>query len=396
MTDEYDEHGAFFNRRADKTIISRRIEHPPPGRDVRIASHILDGQPGLAFAKLNDEVVLRRTPARRFEIKATFLEDDRTINVLTIQKYNSRSDPFDKYHFSFVGAEIDALLEFVAGLRSIEFTGPGKVHVSDDALRDVVLNQVQARRVFAKNSELFLQLAQQEYVAQDLVAVGYRRKQLERFERLLGDEEFFDAERQRLQCRPEDVWQRFFEANTWIFGYGLSYLFLSSLDGRKLEQIVRGRSLVAAGKRADAVMKTRGLVSSLCFVEVKRHDSPLLSSSDYRADAWQPSKDLTGGVAQVHATVQAALDDIRDKLVPQDETGAPTSEVLFNVSPRSFLVIGSLRQFQTEHGIHEPKFRSFELYRRHMSRPEIITFDELLERTRFIVEHPPSEGLLES
>jgi hypothetical protein len=39
-------------------------------------------------------------------------------------------------------------------------------------------------------------------------------------------------------------------------------------------------------------------------------------------------------------------------------------------------------------GINEAKFRSFELYRRHMTRPEILTFDELLERAKFIV----SEG----
>jgi hypothetical protein len=30
-----------------------------------------------------------------------------------------------------------------------------------------------------------------------------------------------------------------------------------------------------------------------------------------------------------------------------------------------------------------------ELYRRHTWRPEIITFDELLQRARFIVEHAP-------
>jgi hypothetical protein len=35
------------------------------------------------------------------------------------------------------------------------------------------------------------------------------------------------------------------------------------------------------------------------------------------------------------------------------------------------------------------KFRSFELYRRHTWRPEIITFDELLQQARFIVDHGP-------
>ncbi len=35
----------------------------------------------------------------------------------------------------------------------------------------------------------------------------------------------------------------------------------------------------------------------------------------------------------------------------------------------------------------EWKFRSFELYRRQTFRPEILTFDELFDRTKFIVNH---------
>jgi hypothetical protein len=38
-----------------------------------------------------------------------------------------------------------------------------------------------------------------------------------------------------------------------------------------------------------------------------------------------------------------------------------------------------------EHGVNTEKFRSFELLRRNTFLPEIITFDELYERARFIV-----------
>jgi hypothetical protein len=94
-------------------------------------------------------------------------------------------------------------------------------------------------------------------------------------------------------------------------------------------------------------------------------------------------------VSQVLTTVHAAVEAIGHKLMPRDNLGDPTGEILFNIEPRSCLVIGSLEQFQTEHGINVPKFRSFELYRRNTWRPEIITFDELLQRARFIVEHGP-------
>jgi len=44
-----------------------------------------------------------------------------------------------------------------------------------------------------------------------------------------------------------------------------------------------------------------------------------------------------------------------------------------------------LAEFCAEKGVNREKFASFELLRKHMADPEIITFDELLERTRFIV-----------
>jgi hypothetical protein len=83
--------------------------------------------------------------------------------------------------------------------------------------------------------------------------------------------------------------------------------------------------------------------------------------------------------------VAAAAATLRTKLSLQDEDGFPTGEEAFNYLPRSFLVIGSLGQFVGERGISEEQYRSFELLRRNITNPEIITFDELYERARFIV-----------
>ena len=57
------------------------------------------------------------------------------------------------------------------------------------------------------------------------------------------------------------------------------------------------------------------------------------------------------------------------------------------IQPESFLVIGSLNEFLTDTGVNEDKLRSFELFRKNIISPEIITFDELYERARFIVEY---------
>ena len=59
---------------------------------------------------------------------------------------------------------------------------------------------------------------------------------------------------------------------------------------------------------------------------------------------------------------------------------------LYFYQPKSFLVVGSLAEFEGEHGINEDKYSSFELFRKNINNPEIITFDELYERAKFIVE----------
>ena len=185
----------------------------------------------------------------------------------------------------------------------------------------------------------------------------------------------------------EGDWQEFFEHNQWIFGYGLSYIFTTGLDEQKLQQTLRGSSLVAPGKIPDGIMKTRAAVNALCLVEIKKSSTELLKTSQYRKGTWAPSNELSGAVAQCQETLRAAADvlDTHHKFV--DAQGNPTGEELMSVQPRSFLIVGSLTEFQTEHGLNSMRYQSFEGFRRNLRQPEILTFDELFERARFIVEH---------
>ncbi len=385
MEGDQEDRDYFFNRKPGKAIYSKSLP-TGFGTNIRIVSEIVDGDAGLKFAIVKDELVLRTTPSGRYKVKATFVEDNRQIRSLVFQRYHTEKGPLERDTFTVVGKEVDNLLNFLVGIRTVELESAGKKHVTNEQLRDLILNEAEARQLFADHEELFIRVAESEELQRDLVAVGYRRKQLERFEHLLNESAFFEGERQRLNLKPEALWQAFFEANTWIFGYGLSYQFVAALHDRKLEQVVRGFDVTGRGKRVDALMKTQARINSLCFVEIKRHDTSLLASA-YRPGAWPPSIELSGGVAQLQATVQDAIERIGRKLDLKDSNGNPTSETLFNVEPRSFLLIGNLDEFATPNGINEDKFRSFETYRRNIHRPEIITFDELLYRARFIVDH---------
>jgi hypothetical protein len=203
------------------------------------------------------------------------------------------------------------------------------------------------------------------------------------------DSAFFNESKIQLgqNKRDEDVWQQFFERNSWIFGYGLNYFFNTPLEGKKLEQVVRGSYVDGAGKRVDALLKTQGIVSSLSFGEIKTHKTNLIESvkAPYRKECWKVSEELTGGIAQIQKTVQISLQNIQTKTQIKGDSGDLTGEQLFLYHPKAFLVIGSLSQFMGECGINEEKYSSFELFRKYIQSPEIITFDELYERAKYIV-----------
>ncbi len=239
---------------------------------------------------------------------------------------------------------------------------------------------------------LVRRLAANECMESDLIATGYRRKQLSIFKQLLDDDAFFrHTKEERGKTRDEDLWQQFFEENKWIFGYGLNYVFMTSLDGKKLEQVTTGYDYEQSGKRADALMKTVGDISNLCFVEIKTHLTELLHSANgdrpaYRSACWRMSPELAGGIAQSQQTVAKHLMTEQRKQQITDAQDNPTKEEVFFHKPKAFLVIGRLQQFRNEVGVNMAKLSSFEHLRGSISTPEIITFDELYGRASGILE----------
>lgn len=233
----------------------------------------------------------------------------------------------------------------------------------------------------------------------DIALLAGRKEALARFESMLADPSTVEslAKASNPNRTIEGVWQDFFQENSWIFGYGLNLLSCEAVDGARLEKIVAGSdSFGAVGKRIDALMKTRGHVSSLLFCEIKKPEAQLLMKSEYRPGVFEPAQDLRGGVAQVQKTIQRVVQQVsqvRKEIV--GEGGSPTGEEVAVVQPRGVVVVGMLSEFQEVHGINYERFSSFELHRLGTSGVEIITFDELLERARYIVQTVQSDDATE-
>ncbi|MFD0274638.1 Shedu anti-phage system protein SduA domain-containing protein [Kitasatospora sp. NPDC127111] len=225
---------------------------------------------------------------------------------------------------------------------------------------------------------------------EDIRLISNRKEQLQRFERLLTDPDYFQQAESLATTRgPEAVWQAFFEENQWIFGYGLNLIACESIDDGKLERITTGASIFGgAGKRIDAIMRSKGLISSMLFCEIKTHKTELLAGTPYRSGVYQASKELGGGVAQVQKTANKAQQLISRQFLDRiyEDDGTPIEVGLSTTRPRQVVVIGSLQEFIQNGAVNPEKISSFELYRTSIQDVEIITFDELYQRACFIVE----------
>jgi len=331
------------------------------------------------------EIHLSETDSNAQQIKGYFYENTRGIKTLHIQRWvTSTGNPYGSEYVTIYGEQLDWLLNFVESVKGLNLTNtkhfkiPMNVALNNISMKEDSDDESVNKEIInylKNNEELVKKIVENDIEENDIIAIGYRKKQLEKFKRYLEDDNI-----------KESDWQKFFEVNTWIFGYGLSYIFQDKLDDKKLEQVVKGNDFNNNGKRVDGLLKSKSIINSICFVEIKRHNTPLLGK-EYRTGCWNTSEELTGAISQIQNTVSLASHDIYNKLDIYDKEGNPTGEEIFNFKPKSFLLVGKLSEFVHEHGVNQNKFRSFELFRKNILEPEIITFDELYERAKFIINN---------
>ncbi|HEY5856031.1 MAG TPA: Shedu immune nuclease family protein [Aldersonia sp.] len=275
------------------------------------------------------------------------------------------------------------LIELSLALKGIDPSGDETLKFDENLLAAVMADPQTASTAYRRDPERFKLLIRSDITAKDVAAVAARCEVVRRFEQLLDDP--IEFEKTRAGGKHEAVWQRFFEANPWLLGVGLSGHLFTAWDPKKLEKSVGGSTVAEVGKRVDALLTTSGLVRSLVLAEIKRHDDPLLDR-EYRSGCWPASSEVTAGVAQTHTTVERARDDLGAWLAARDDEGYRTGEEIYAGAPRSFLVIGTLASLTRNDNVNPDMVRSFELYRRNMRNPEILTYDEVLARARWGME----------
>lgn len=93
-----------------------------------------------------------------------------------------------------------------------------------------------------------------------------------------------------------------------------------------------------------------------------------------------------GGVTQVQQTVNRAVQELSDTFADMDAEGGKLGTDTYPIRPRSFLIVDHLGQLLSSGGgVIEDRQPSFELYRRNLNEPEILTFVELFARAEWLL-----------
>lgn len=202
---------------------------------------------------------------------------------------------------------------------------------------------------------------------QDINELLKRREVLETFRKAV-----------RINSQPEGWWQDFFEGNKWIFGYGLNYQILRQEQAQPYYGGTRFDR--TGGQRGDYLTSTMGDINFTVLVEIKTPGTPLLQGgAEIRSGAWSLSKDLTDALAQIEANIDTWY---RQGSLQPDNWEELENRNVYTVQPKGIIVIGTLSQLKDSRSKRE----TFQRFRRSIHGIDIITFDELYHRARYIVE----------
>jgi hypothetical protein len=374
---------------------SRDFGHP-----ARYATRVFDlydpDEPNEEWEWMEEEVY--RSPKGRVQIKAMVAREAGSVRQLKFERVPQASDATRMDNlFTLDRERAQAFIEFVKSLEYVPLDESGEsIHVDDQLLRELLRDPTAMTTFYERSPEQFRALISDDSTADDLVALAKRRAVVTTFSQWLEDDDAFD-EASEVAGGPERAWQRMFEENPWILGIGLGGQLLTSWSDERLEQVVGGYTIEESGKRIDALLRTQGTISSLVLAEIKHHRHPLLST-EYRPGCWAPSRELAGGIVQAQQTAYRASSDLSERLADRAPDGADLTTGTYLIRPRTFLIVGRLDEMVGEAGgVHRDKFRSFELHRRNLYEPEVLTFDELLARAEWQVarlagREPDDEG----
>lgn len=383
MSDE-SEYDFFKLRKETKTYISKVFtfneRNPERIRQVRM---VVDGSDQIHLGEIDGAMCLRLTGnTRKTQISALVTQDDKKIKRLTLQTFKTRAgdwiESVEKDEFTFRADEFTRLLGFLSQIEFIDLSNEENFQIEDistkagpkaiiDASDRGIIDRIKSMTERQRNG--LLRALQESLTDEEINILLGRRQGLEEYE-----------EHMRLRDWSEAQWEDFFDREQWVFGYGLDYRVMRQFD----------RQMTVGGGGTDNQNKPvidylMSFTDYTVLVEIKKPDTPIFRASrGGRAGTWEFSPDFISAVSQI---IEQKAEWLSFAQSGEHYNKAGTEVLTARTrNAKSILVMGSRDEFSRADNPRAANVMrdTFELFRRENRSIDIVTFDELLERARFI------------
>ncbi len=383
MSDE-SEYSFFKLRKQAKTYISKVFNFNSQNHErLRQVKMVIEGNDQLHFGEIEGAMCLRLTGnTRKTQVSALITQDDRKIKRLTIQTFKTRAgdwiEAFEKDEFTFRTDEFERLLAFLSQIEFIDLSNEDRFQIDDistkagpkaiiDASDRGLIDRITSMEEEQRNK--LLHALQQSLTAEEINILLGRRQGMKDYENhiLLND-------------WSESQWQDYFEREQWVFGYGLDY--------RVMRQFSREATVGGGGsdnKNKPVIDFLMTFTDYTVLVEIKKPDTPIFRTSrGGRAGTWEFSSDFVSAVSQI---LEQKAEWLSYAQTGEHYNKSGTEALAARTrNAKCILVIGSRDEFSRAGNPRAANVMrdTFELFRRENRSIDIVTFDEMLERARFI------------
>lgn len=331
------------------------------------------------------------------QLKVVYIYDKDELSGFEITKIKKKSAnaPYEetKEKLTLSGANLGEIVAFAKFISETDLKGISERRIqlggdNLDTLDEGTKKKLKTLLATDDGQEVILALLNEGAITSlDIVNVGYRKRQLLIFKKLLDHPELW--KQYGADCKKKDgsldatkeekIWQYFFKKNPWIFGYGLDYKYLDILQN---EATVRGADV--SGKASDSLDTLAGTTNYTVLVELKKPSTELFQSTENRSNSWRLSSNLFLAVSQILEYKASHIIEWQDESKKFGDDGEKISQKALD--PKTVLVIGRDSMFSGTDKEIEIKKKTFELYCRDSRNIKILTYDELYRRAKFIVE----------
>lgn len=321
--------------------------------------------------------------ASRTMLKAVYLKDQNDIEGLELIKLVSNEERQRIKLNKFNLQQIKAFLSFLTQIDLKGITEKRLKLYDDQDLDDDTIKTVKTLLSKKGGGDVIEALINEGIItSKDIVNTSFRKRGLQIFKSIVEIEEYWRVyafENNITDIKEEKVWQYFLEKNEWIFGYGLDYRFQTILqnEAHLSESELDGSNTVIA----DFLLGDKQFTT---FIEIKKPSTPLFGKKKNRSNCWCLSEDLINSVSQILEQKASGL--IKLEKPQYDKNGELIQQKAYD--SKVVLIIGHWEELAKSSSQLEMeiKKKTFELFRRDLRNVEIITYDELYDRAKFIVE----------